>query len=251
MIASLDADRSFVGRKTMHGRMDDVQIIYLDNHLLVVNKPAGMLTQGDATGDLDLHSYAKQFLKERFNKPGKVFLGLVHRLDRPVSGVMVFARTSKAASRLTRQFKVRSVEKRYLALVEGRLTGKATLVDYVWKDHRRVRVVSESHPHAMRAELTYRSLAVDQHLSLVEIQLATGRPHQIRVQLARLGHAILGDFKYGSSRKMDGRNLALHSYALSVDHPTKGMRLRWEQPPPDSWGSLFEEVIAALFEQSK
>ena len=209
-----------------------VNLIYLDNHLLVVDKPAGMLSQGDATGDPDLLNLGKAYLKEKFDKPGKVFLGLVHRLDRPASGVMVFARTSKAASRLSRQFKVRSVGKRYLAKVEGRLDGSGRLVDYLWKDHRIVRVVNEDHPKGMRAELSYRALSVEAGTTLVEVELATGRPHQIRVQLSNLSHPIIGDFKYGSTTELDGRNLALHSHKLSVDHPTTGERMTWTAPLP-------------------
>ena len=226
--------------------MDESIVIYLDNHLLVLNKPAGTLTQGDATGDLDLLTLAKGYIKQKFDKPGNVFLGLVHRLDRPVSGAMVFARTSKAASRLARQFKVRSVDKTYLAMVEGTVTGGGELVDYVWKDHRRVRIVQKNHPKGLRAELSYRPLATDRHSTLVEVKLATGRPHQIRVQLANQGHAIVGDFKYGAKTELDGRNLALHSFRLSIDHPTKGERMTWRVLPPDSWGQRFAHVIDGL-----
>lgn len=224
------------------------RVLYMDNHLLIINKPAGTLTQGDASGDLDLHSLAKAYLKDHFNKPGNVFLGLVHRLDRPVSGVMVFPRTSKAAGRVTQQFKQRTIEKRYIAMVEGRLTGSETLVNHVWKDHRRVRVVSSDHPKGLRAELTYTSLAVSKDRSLVEVKLGTGRPHQIRVQLANIGHRIVGDFRYRAKTELDGRNLALHSYLLRLDHPTKGEKMGWTAPPPATWGTVFREHIAALLE---
>lgn len=221
-------------------------VLYEDNHLLVVNKPAGILTQGDETGDLDLHSAAKAYVKEAYNKPGDVFLGLVHRLDRPVSGVMVFPRTSKAASRLTKQFKVRSVDKRYLAMVEGKMSGGGTLINYVRKDHRKVRIVSEAHPKGLRAELSYKVLAQVGKTSLVDIKLATGRPHQIRVQLAKQGHPIVGDFKYGGKTELDGRNLALHSYALEILHPTKEVPVGWRIMPPDTWGSTYYRIIADL-----
>ena len=135
--------------------LEEKDILYLDNHLLVVNKPAGVLTQGDATGDLDLHTLGKQYLKKKFNKPGNVFLALVHRLDRPVSGVMVFPRTSKAAGRVTAQFKRRTIDKRYIAVINGVLRGSDTLEDYVWKDHRKVRVVDPGHPKGLRAILSY------------------------------------------------------------------------------------------------
>ena len=226
------------------------QVRYLDNHLMVVNKPAGTLTQGDATGDLDLHSLGKAYLKEKFQKPGAVFLALVHRLDRPVSGVMVFPRTSKAAGRVTSQFKKRTVGKRYVAMVEGRLEGQEKLINYVWKDHRRVRVVDESHPKGLRAELTYRALATKSTTkgdrTLVDITLGTGRPHQIRVQLANIGHPIIGDFKYGGKTELDGRNLALHSYRLSLDHPTLKERMTWQVAPPATWGTIFEKEIELL-----
>lgn len=221
-------------------------VLFEDNHLLVVNKPAGILTQGDATGDLDLHSAAKAYVKEAYNKPGDVFLGLIHRLDRPVSGVMVFPRTSKAASRLTRQFKVRSVDKRYIAMVEGKMQGQGTLINYVRKDHRKVRVVPEDHPRGLRAELSYRVLAQIGKTSLVDITLATGRPHQIRVQLANHGYSIVGDFKYGGKSELDGRNLALHSYSLGIEHPTQKIAMKWRVMPPKSWGNTYGRVITDL-----
>lgn len=224
-------------------------VLFEDNHLLVVNKPAGILTQGDATGDLDLHSAAKAYIKAAYNKPGAVFLGLVHRLDRPVSGAMVFARTSKAASRLTRQFKVRSVDKRYIAMVEGRMEGQGTLVNYVRKDHRKVRVVPEGHPKGLRAELSYNVLAQIGKTSLVDIKLATGRPHQIRVQLANHGYSIVGDFKYGGKSELDGRNLALHSYSLEIEHPTQNISMKWRVMPPETWGATYWQTIADLIER--
>lgn len=230
----------------VHETLPESRVLYLDNHLLIINKPAGMLTQGDASGDLDLHSLGKIYLKQRFNKPGKVFLALVHRLDRPVSGVMVFPRTSKAAGRVTQQFKSRTIEKRYIAVVEGRLTGADKLVNYVWKDHRKVRVVSEDHPKGLRAELDYRVLSTNKNRTLVDVKLGTGRPHQIRVQLANIGHPIIGDFRYRSKTELDGRNLALHSYLLRLDHPTKGERIGWSTLPPKTWRSYFEDEIAAL-----
>jgi RluA family pseudouridine synthase len=221
-------------------------LLYEDNHLLVVNKPAGMLTQGDATGDLDLLTAAKLYLKEKHDKPGNVFLGLVHRLDRPVSGAMVFARTSKAASRLSRQFRKRTVEKRYLAIVEGKLDGNGVLVDYLRKDHRIVRIVDAQHPQGARAELSYETLAQENQTSLVEVQLATGRPHQIRVQLANLGHPVVGDFRYGARTELDGRNLALHSYRLQIEHPTKGEPMTWQVEPPPTWAPRYRNTIRTL-----
>jgi len=222
---------------------EDSSILYLDNHLIVINKPAGVLVQGDASGDLDLLTAGKAFLKERFNKPGNVFLGLVHRLDRPVSGVMVFARTSKAASRLSNQFRARTVQKRYVAMVKGRMTGSGTLIDYVRKDHRKVRIVDENHPKGLRAELSYKVLKHIKGRSIVLVKLATGRPHQIRVQLANQGFPIIGDFKYGAKEELDGRNLALHSGLLEIEHPTRQERMKWSAPVPDIWKNWFSGGI--------
>lgn len=229
-----------------------LDIRYLDNHLLVVVKPAGLLVQEDATGDPDLLTLGKAFLKEKFDKPGNVFLGLVHRLDRPVSGVVVLARTSKAASRLSDQFRRRASEKRYLALVEGRLEGEGTRTDWLAKIDRRVRIVNEGHPKGKRAELKWRALATDRRksgdVSLVEVELITGRAHQIRVQLAALGVPILGDLRYGAEREFDGRNLALHSYRLEIEHPTKREAMPFSALPPPTWNGYFDALIRSTVE---
>ncbi len=226
------------------------EVLYLDNHLLVVAKPAGLLVQADATGDPDLLTLGKAFLKERYDKPGNVFLGLVHRLDRPVSGVVVLARTSKAASRLSDQFRRRTPEKRYLALVEGRLDGSGTREDWLVKIDRHVRIIQPGTPGAKRAELRWQVLATERTkagaLSLVEVELLTGRAHQIRVQLAALGHPIWGDLRYGAAREFDGRNLALHSYRLTVEHPTKRERMAFSALPPQTWRGPFGEAIQSI-----
>lgn len=222
-------------------------VLYLDNHLLVVHKPAGLLVQADTTGDPDLLTLGKAFLKAEFDKPGSVFLGLVHRLDRPVSGVVVLARTSKAASRLSDQFRRRAPDKRYLALVEGRLEGEGTREDWLAKIDRRVRIVKQGHPQGKRAELKWRTLATERRrvieVSLVEVELVTGRAHQIRVQLAALGHPILGDLRYGAEREFDGRNLALHSYRLEIEHPTKREPMLFSALPPPTWNGYFDSLI--------
>jgi len=223
-----------------------LDVLYLDNHLFVVNKPAGVLAQADRTGDPDLLGLGKAYLKERFDKPGAVFLGLVHRLDRPVSGVMVFARTSKSAARLADQFRRRTPEKRYVAVVEGTAAGGGVRVDHLVKEDERVRVVPATHPRAQRAELAWRAVAARGGLSLVDVRLRTGRPHQIRVQLAAMGLPILGDFRYGAARPLDGRNLALHCYRLGLEHPTRREPVAWTAPPPAAWGDLFAPEIAAL-----
>lgn len=226
--------------------MSAPEVLYLDNHLLVVVKPAGMLAQGDATGDASLLDWGKAFLKRKFDKPGNVFLGLVHRLDRPASGVMVLARTSKAAARLAEQFRRRSPEKSYLALAEGRLAGDGACEDFLVKEDRQVRVVPADYPRAKRAVLRWRAVAHRDGLTLLDIDLETGRAHQIRVQLASRGYPLLGDFRYGARRELDGRNLALHAYRLTVEHPTRREPLAFSAPPPETWRGFFDAEIAAL-----
>jgi 23S rRNA pseudouridine1911/1915/1917 synthase len=232
-----------------------LDVLYLDNHLLVVRKPAGLLVQGDETGDVDLLTLGKAYLKERFDKPGAVFLGLVHRLDRPVSGVVVLARTSKAAGRLSEQFRERAPDKRYLALVEGRLLGEGTREDHLAKLGRTVRIVKPSHSEARRAVLRWRALGTERtkkagDVSLVEVELVTGRAHQIRVQLAAMGHPIIGDLRYGATREFDGRNLALHSYALTIGHPTKREPMTFRALPPPTWRGYFDGLIRDTVESA-
>ncbi|MEM1041250.1 MAG: RNA pseudouridine synthase [Bacteroidota bacterium] len=228
------------------------EVLYLDNHLLAVSKPAGLLVQEDYTGDADLLTLGKAHLKNKFDKLGNVFLGLVHRLDRPVSGVLVLARTSKSASRLSDQFRRRTPQKRYLALVEGRLTGQGSREDWLAKIDRHVRVVKPGHPQGKRAELRWQALASNRTksgaVSLVEVELLTGRAHQIRVQLAALGYPILGDLRYGAKREFDGRNLALHSYRLTVEHPTKREPMSFSALPPSTWDGYFDDLVRSTVE---
>ncbi|OZC02900.1 RluA family pseudouridine synthase [Rubricoccus marinus] len=227
------------------------EILFLDNHLLVVAKPAGMLSQGDSTGDRDVANWAKAFLKREFNKPGNVFVGLVQRLDRPASGVMVLARTSKAASRLTEQFRKRSVEKVYLALVEGKLEGSGRLEDWLFKTHdtetgTRVKRVSSTTSGAKKAVLEWRALATVRGRTLVRVVLETGRPHQVRVQLGGIGHPIVGDLRYAAPVPLgDGHSIALHAAHLALDHPTQKDRRRFTAAPPPAWGEDFARPIEA------
>ena len=221
--------------------------LYLDNHLLVVDKPAGLLAQADRTGDPDLVTLAKAYLKERFDKPGNVFVGLVHRLDRPTSGVVCLARTSKAAGRLSAQFRGRTTEKRYLAVVAGHLAATGEAVDGIRKGQGgSVAVVPEGATDSQRAALRWTTLARDRARSLVEVELLTGRKHQIRAQLAARGAPVLGDFRYSDDTAFaDGRGIALHAVRLRLDHPTRREPMTFSSPPPASWAGLFPDAVRA------
>lgn len=220
----------------------EIKIIYEDNHLLVVEKPANILSQGDRTGDADMVTLLKEDLKIRYNKPGNVYLGLLHRLDRPVGGVMVFAKTSKAASRLSDQIRTRKFKKRYLALVDGRPSkSRDSLVHYLLKDNRKnmVEVVEEGRQGAKKAILDYKLLDTARGYSLVEIDLHTGRPHQIRVQLAAIGHPLYGDQRYNLKGAKEGEQIALWSYEIICSHPTLREEMSFISKPsrvePWSW----------------
>jgi 23S rRNA pseudouridine1911/1915/1917 synthase len=211
-------------------------VLYEDNHLLAVYKPSGLLVQGDRTGDVCLLDLAKQWIKERYRKPGKVFLAMVHRLDRPVAGVVVFARTSKAAGRLSRQFRERSVDKHYLAVVQGKvLQPSARLVHHIERRARQSRVVGRPTQLSQEARLHYTCLGSDGWTSLLQISLETGRRHQIRIQLSALGHPILGDLRYGAAEPLPERQIALLARHLAVDHPTRNERLTLTCPIPLAW----------------
>jgi 23S rRNA-/tRNA-specific pseudouridylate synthase len=221
--------------------------LYIDNHLLVVVKPPGLLSQADRTGDPDLVNLAREYLKREFGRPGEVFVGLVHRLDRPASGVMVLARTSKAAARLTAAFRERRVEKRYLAMVEGALEGAGERSDAIVKSGERMRLAPSGTPGARDALMRWRALATSSGLTLVEVELLTGRPHQARLQLAALGAPVLGDFRHGAARRFaHGRAIALHAWLLAFEHPVRREPCRFLAPPPEEWTGLFEEEIAQV-----
>lgn len=200
-----------------------IPIIYEDNHLLVVEKPVNMPTQEDNSGDMDLLNALKADLKQRYQKPGNVYLGMVHRLDRPVGGVMVFAKTSKAASRLSNAIRLRTFQKSYLAVVHGNLQEKSSkLVHYLSKNEKenKVYAVSKGYQGAKEAILEYNVKAEMNNLSLVHVQLHTGRPHQIRIQFATIGHPLYGDQKYGAKVNVPGQQIALWSTHIGLEHPT-------------------------------
>ena len=211
-------------------------VIYEDNHLLAVYKPSGLLVQGDRTGDVCLQDLGKRWLKARYHKPGNVFLAMVHRLDRPVAGVVLFARTSKAAGRLSRQFRERSVDKHYLAVVGGSVSGQADhLIDHIERRDRLSRVVPTPTDFSQEARMRYTVLGRDSGKSLLKVSLETGRRHQIRIQLAHMGHPILGDLRYGAETPLPDRQIALLAHQLMVEHPTRGDRLLFSSPIPQQW----------------
>ena len=217
-----------------------INIIYEDNHLLVVEKPINIPVQEDESKDLDLLTMLKSYIKQRDNKPNNVYLGLVHRLDRPVGGVMVFARTSKAAARLSEEVRNKTFKKKYLVIVDGKMEKeKGTLEDYLLKNERQnmSKVVKEGTKNSKFAKLDYQVLKYDEklNLSVLKINLHTGRHHQIRVQLSSRGHSIYGDQKYGTRGK--GKQICLWAYELTIVHPTTKEELTFKALPEQigSW----------------
>lgn len=211
----------------------EIPVLYLDNHLLGVVKPCNMPVQADSSGDLDLLTALKDYIGKRFNKPGAVYLGLVHRLDRPVGGVMIFARTSKAAERLSREFSQHHNDKRYLAVVKGSLGAPRDLEDYLVKDAKSgmVSVCGAETPGAKLARLHTCPLSERENTTLTEVRLMTGRAHQIRVQHKNAGYPLWGDNRYGGGRP--GEQIALWAWKLTVTHPTLKTPLTLTAAPPD------------------
>ena len=221
------------------GKMN--KIIYEDNHLLVVEKPQNVLVQADNTNDLDLLTSLKKYIKEKYNKPGEVYLGLVHRLDRPVGGVMVFARTSKSASRLSNMIRIDEFEKNYLAVVEGMLPEEGVFEDYLLKLENENRTIVDK--NGKYSKLSYKLLGFKDGLSLVKIKLETGRSHQIRVQFSSRGYALWGDQKYNSKAKV-GEQIALWAYELRFKHPVRDEIMDFKCNPPLKYPwTLFGDVI--------
>jgi len=202
-----------------------LKVLYEDNHLIAVHKPAGWLVQADETGDMPLSEYVKQYIKIRYNKPGEVFLGVVHRLDRPVSGLTIFARTSKALTRMNKLFADRQVKKTYLAIVTSRPNPlEGHLTHYLSKDKTKNKTSvyqTQRYKTAKKADLDYSLMGSIANHHLLKVDPQTGRPHQIRAQLARVGVPIRGDLKYGSVIKNRDGRIHLHSYRLEFEHPVK------------------------------
>lgn len=210
------------------------EIIYEDNHVIVVNKPPGMLSQGDETGDIDLLSYLRGYIKEKYNKPGNAYIGLVHRLDRPVGGLMVFARTSKAASRLSQQIVDQKMKKEYICVCEG-TPPEGKWVNWLVKDKRTntTSVMRDGARGAKRASLECRVLHSEENESICHVILYTGRSHQIRVQFKEQGSPLIGDQKYNPNAEK-GMWIALMSRKLTFWHPTKNDKMVFELELPDS-----------------
>ena len=223
--------------------MQQLNVIYEDNHIIVVEKPVNIPSQGDKTGDIDLLTIVKEYIKEKYQKPGNVYLGLIHRLDRPVGGVMVFAKTSKAASRLSEQVRKKRFQKTYLAIVNGKMENNiGTLEDYLLKNEKTnmSKVVPEGTKNSKMASLDYETLKYDEELdlSVLKVNLHTGRHHQIRVQLSSRNHSIYGDQKYNG--RGHGKQIALWAYKLSFIHPVTKEKMEFIDYPEKigSWKIL-------------
>jgi len=217
-------------------QITEADVVYEDNHLIAVCKPSGILVQGDDTGDVPLSELVKAYLKKKYSKPGDVFLGVIHRLDRPVSGLVLLAKTSKALSRMNKQFADKSIEKTYLALVRNRPEKlSAHLVHYLTKDKEKNKAVAhlKEVKNSKKAELDYHYLGLGNHYHLLKVNPLTGRPHQIRVQLAKIGCAIAGDLKYGSEVKSRSNRIYLHAGRLDFEHPVKKEKITLRCPLPE------------------
>lgn len=227
---------------------NDLQILYEDNHIIAVNKGTSDLVQGDKTGDITLADKLKAYIKQKYNKPGDVFLGVVHRLDRPVSGVVIFARTSKALSRMNQLFKDRKVDKRYWALVKETPKKKnGTLEHWMIRNERKNKSFANDaeQKDSKKAVLHYKTLLRLTNYTLLEIELETGRHHQIRCQLAKIGSPIKGDLKYGFNRSNPDGGISLHARSIEFEHPVQKIPLKIIAKPPEN-DSLWKTVLKTL-----
>lgn len=215
-----------------------MEIVYEDNHIIVVNKVPGEIVQGDKTGDTPLSEKIKDYLKEKYNKPGNVFCGVVHRIDRPVGGLVIFAKTSKALERLNKMLREGNIHKTYWAIVEGKLeTPVDTLKDFLKSDGRinKTFVTSDKDPEAKESILTYNTISEGERYTLLEINLLTGRKHQIRAQFSHLGHPIKGDLKYGAKRSNPDGGISLLARKIEFTHPVSKQPISLEAPLPSSF----------------
>ena len=212
-----------------------INVLFEDNHIIIINKEAGDLVQGDSTGDETILDKTKSYLKKKYKKPGKVFLGLVHRIDRPTSGIVICAKTSKALSRLNEQFKERSVQKKYWAIVKNPFSIKyGTLTNWIAKNSKLNKsfVFEKKNSRTKKAILNFKIYKKIQNYTLLEIILKTGRHHQIRVQLSNIGYPIVGDLKYGAKRSNPDASISLHSAELSFEHPVRKELIQIKANPP-------------------
>lgn len=224
-----------------------MNVVYEDNHIIIVNKQSGEIVQGDKTGDTPLSDIVKQYIKEKYNKPGNVFLGVVHRLDRPVSGLVVFAKTSKALSRLNEMFRTGDVHKTYWAIVKKNdIAPEATLTDWLTRNERQNKSYAHNRevPGAKKAVLSYKVRSMSDNYMLLEVRLMTGRHHQIRCQLAHMGCPIKGDLKYGSPRSNPDGSISLMSRRVEFVHPVSKEIIAVEAPVPDDrlWQTLAQNA---------
>lgn len=214
-------------------KLPKLNVIYEDNHLIVTQKPAGIPVQADSSKDIDMLTILKEYRKVKENKPGDAFIGLVHRLDRPVSGIMVFAKTSKAASRLSEQIRGNFFHKTYLAVVEGTLPPKGKFEDYLVKDEKENKSYVTTREKGKYSCLEYQVLSTKDNLSLVEIKLITGRSHQIRVQFSSRNHPLVGDAKYGHNK--NNLDIALFAKSITFNHPTTKEELTFTLDIPNKY----------------
>lgn len=221
-------------------------ILYEDNHLIIVNKEASEIVQGDKTGDKPMSEMVKEYLREKYNKPGNVFCGVVHRLDRPTSGVIIFAKTSKALARLNKMFKDDDVEKGYWAIVQNRPRKRnETLTHYLIKNERinKSSAFDSEKPNTKKAIMHYSLIAQSDNYFLLQVNLETGRHHQIRVQLSKIGSPIKGDLKYGAKRSNRDGSISLHARSISFIHPVSQKKIEVIAPVPD-------DILWKTFEKS-
>ncbi len=224
-----------------------MQVIYEDNHIIIVSKEAGEIVQGDKTGDPPLSDVVAAYLKEKYSKPGNVFVGVTHRLDRPVSGIVVFAKTSKALSRMNAVFREGKVDKRYLAIVKNKpMSNEDELTGWIVRNEKQNRSYVYDHemPGSKKAVLRYRVIGASDRYWLIEVELETGRHHQIRCQLASIGSPIKGDLKYGAERSNPDGSISLHAYSITFEHPVSHIKINAKAPlPKDSLWQSFSNMI--------
>ena len=231
--------------------VENLRVLYEDNHIVVVNKRNSDIIQSDISGDRTLCETVKNYVKQKYNKPGLAFIGTVHRLDRPVSGIVIYARTTKALNRLSNMFKYREVKKTYWAVVKGKPENpEATIINYLWKDQKLNKTFAypEAGPDRKESELSYKLVGEGDNYTFMEVYPKTGRHHQIRATLASLNCPIKGDIKYGAKRTNDNASIHLHARKIEFMHPVKKTPVCIVAPPPDD--ALWNEFLQVSFAQT-